>query len=206
MDLCLRFDLLYHSHVHRYPPCRVELLLAWLRLSRPNLYHRLVRVHAYRLVGHRLRSIINGNRLSNQLRHLEKRCHGHVATLLAVFLLCDGSPQHLLDCQKIRESTGIMDLWAILEEIRKLLFWGLGRVWQLINWLYVTLVPYLGGPGAMFFVFAIFFFPAILIFAKSISGTQASIESFAKTTFSLALKIFAVFLVTMLILFVLSSF
>ena len=98
-----------------------------------------------------------------------------------------------------------MDLWAILGELKKLLFWAFAKVWQLLNWLFITTEPYLGSAGALFLVFAIIFFPAVIIVMRSIAKTQAGIESFGASILTISLKVFAVFLMTMLILFVLSS-
>ena len=94
---------------------------------------------------------------------------------------------------------------TFFEEAGKLLIWGAGKCWELLCWLYLTLVPFVGEFGALFFMGMIFLVPAMILFVRFINKSQAGIEGFSHGVMGLFLKIFGVFLVTMLIIFVLSQ-
>lgn len=97
------------------------------------------------------------------------------------------------------------DLWVILGEIWKLILWAANKCWELLVWLYSSLVPYVGEFGAIFLIGMLFLVPSMIVFVRFINSSQAGIEGFSHGVMGVFLKIFGVFLVTMLILFVLSS-
>ena len=83
--------------------------------------------------------------------------------------------------------------------------WVCGKVWGLLNWAYFGLVPFVGEAGALVVMFMCLFFPCLIIFVRFINTSQSGIEDFSKGSMGLALKVFGVFLVFILILFVLSE-
>jgi len=97
------------------------------------------------------------------------------------------------------------DLWVILGEIWKLILWAANKCWELLVWLYSSLVPYVGEFGAIFLIGMLFLVPSMIVFVRFVNSSQAGIEGFSHGVMGVFLKIFGVFLVTMLILFVLSS-
>jgi len=97
------------------------------------------------------------------------------------------------------------DLWVILGEIWKLILWAANKCWDLLVWLYSSLVPYVGEFGAIFLIGMLFLVPSMIVFVRFVNSSQAGIEGFSHGVMGVFLKIFGVFLVTMLILFVLSS-
>lgn len=102
---------------------------------------------------------------------------------------------------------GSVGEWILIffEEVGKVLIWGAEKCWELLSWLYGTLVPYIGEFGAIFLIGMILLVPTMILFVRFINRSQAGIEGFSHGVMGLFLKIFGVFLVTMLILFVLSQ-
>ena len=97
------------------------------------------------------------------------------------------------------------DILGGLQLLGNLFVWFCGKVWGLLNWAYLSLIPFVGEAGALVVMFMCLFFPVIIIFVRSINTSQSGIEDFSRGTMGLALKVFGIFLVFVLILFVLSE-
>jgi len=98
-----------------------------------------------------------------------------------------------------------MDIWQSLREIGRILLWGLVKAWEALNWLYVTTEPSLGTAGALMLTFFVVFFPVLIVVLHSIAKTEAGLETFGASFLGTALKVFAVFIVTVVILFILKG-
>ena len=96
-------------------------------------------------------------------------------------------------------------IWGGLQWIGKIVVWIGAKSWALLNWAYFGLIPFVGEAGALVVMFMILFFPAIILFEITVHSTQGGIERSAKGILGIAVKIFGVFLVFVLILFVLSQ-
>ena len=83
--------------------------------------------------------------------------------------------------------------------------WVCGKVYGLLTWAYLSLVPFVGEAGALVVMFMILFFSAIILFEITVHSTQGGIERSAKGVLGIAVKVFGVFIVFVLILFVLSQ-
>ena len=96
-------------------------------------------------------------------------------------------------------------IWGGLQWLGKIVVWIGAKFWALLNWAYFGLIPFVGEAGALVIMFMILFFPVLIIFVRFINTSQSGIEDFSKGTMGLALKVFGVFVVFVLILFVLSE-
>ena len=97
------------------------------------------------------------------------------------------------------------DILGGLQWIGNVAVWLWGKVWGLLNWAYFGLIPFVGEAGSLLVMFMIIFFPILIVFVRFINTSQSGIEDFSKGAMGLALKVFGVFLVMILILFVLSE-
>ena len=97
------------------------------------------------------------------------------------------------------------EVLGVFQWIGNLVWWILGKLYGLLVWAYLSLVPLVGEGGTLVVMFMVMFFPVIIIFVRFINTSQGGIEDFSKSFMGVALQIFGVFLVMFLMLFVLSG-